>query len=384
MVNSFVSADDLASEMTVVRNEMEAGENNPVGILVERVLSTAYLWHNYANSTIGARADVENMAIERLQAFYRKYYQPDNAVLVVAGNFDETLALELVAEKFGPIPRPQRTEDDVIWPTYTTEPSQDGERSVTLRRVGDVPVAVAAYHVPPGSHPDFAAVDVLSFVLGDNPSGRLYAALVDAGLATQTGSAAFQLREAGPLLTFAMVAPDGDLDAALGVMNGTVEGVLTRPVTGEEVDRARTAILNDITRSFNSSAGIALQLSEWAAMGDWRLFFLHRDRIDAVTADDVNRVAQAFIKPDNRTVGRFIPTGRSSPGFRTSRRWLRDTRDATWWQRGRRSIRLRRTSTRGRSPTRCPTGSRWLSSPRRRAGTWPSCGCGCTSATRSR
>ena len=310
MVNSFVSADDLASEMTVVRNEMEAGENNPVGILVERVLSTAYLWHNYANSTIGARADVENMPIERLQAFYRKYYQPDNAVLVVAGNFDETLALELVAEKFGPIPRPQRTEDDVIWPTYTTEPSQDGERSVTLRRVGDVPVAVAAYHVPPGSHPDFAAVDVLSFVLGDNPSGRLYAALVDAGLATQAGSAAFQLREAGPLLTFAMVAPDGDLDAALGVMNGTVEGVLTRPVTGEEVDRARTALLNDINRSFNSSAGIALQLSEWAAMGDWRLFFLHRDRIDAVTADDVNRVAQAFIKPDNRTVGRFIPTER--------------------------------------------------------------------------
>jgi len=310
MVNSFVSADDLASEMTVVRNEMEAGENNPVGILVERVLSTAYLWHNYANSTIGARADVENMPIERLQAFYRKYYQPDNAVLVVAGNFDETLALELVAEKFGPIPRPQRTEDDVIWPTYTTEPSQDGERSVTLRRVGDVPVAVAVYHVPPGSHPDFAAVDVLSFVLGDNPSGRLYAALVDAGLATQAGSAAFQLREAGPLLTFAMVAPDGDLDAALGVMNGTVEGVLTRPVTGEEVDRARTALLNDINRSFNSSAGIALQLSEWAAMGDWRLFFLHRDRIDAVTADDVNRVAQAFIKPDNRTVGRFIPTDR--------------------------------------------------------------------------
>ena len=310
MVNSFVSADDLASEMTVVRNEMEAGENNPVGILVERVLSTAYLWHNYANSTIGARADVENMPIERLQAFYRKYYQPDNAVLVVAGNFDETLALELVAEKFGPIPRPQRTEDDVIWPTYTTEPSQDGERSVTLRRVGDVPVAVAAYHVPPGSHPDFAAVDVLSFVLGDNPSGRLYAALVDAGLATQAGSAAFQLREAGPLLTFAMVAPDGDLDAALGVMNGTVEGVLTRPVTGEEVDRARTALLNDINRSFNSSAGIALQLSEWAAMGDWRLFFLHRDRIDAVTADDVNRVAQSFIKPDNRTVGRFIPTDR--------------------------------------------------------------------------
>jgi zinc protease len=308
MVSSFVSAEDLASEMTVVRNEMEAGENNPFGILVERVLSTGYLWHNYANSTIGARADVENVPIERLQAFYRKYYQPDNAVLVVAGNFDQELALELIEEKFGTIPRPDRTGDNVIWPTYTAEPTQDGERSVTLRRVGDVPSAVAMYHVPAGSHPDYAAVDVLSFVLGDSPSGRLYQALVEAGIATQAGSAPFQLREAGPLLTFAMVGPGGDLDAAVQTMNETVEGVLTRPVTGEEVERARAALLNDINQSFNSSAGIALQLSEWASMGDWRLFFLHRDRIEAVTADDVNRVAQAYIKPDNRTVGRFLPT----------------------------------------------------------------------------
>jgi zinc protease len=308
MVNSFVSAEDLASEMTVVRNEMEAGENNPLGILVERVLSTGYLWHNYGNSTIGARTDVENVPIDRLQAFYRKYYQPDNAVLVVAGNFDEAHALELIEQEFGAIPRPERTGDDVIWPTYTAEPTQDGERSVTLRRVGDVPSAVSMYHVPAGSHPDYAPIAVLSFVLGDNPSGRLYEALVEAGVATQVGSAPFQLREAGPLLTYVIVRPDGDLDAAVRTMNETVDGMLTRPVTGEEVDRARTALLNDINQAFNSSAGIALQLSEWASMGDWRLFFLHRDRIEEVTADDVNRVAQAYLKPDNRTVGRFIPT----------------------------------------------------------------------------
>ena len=308
MLNSLISADDLTSEMTVVRNEMEAGENNSFGILTERVLSTAYLWHNYANSTIGARADVENVPVERLRAFYHKYYQPDNAVLVVAGNFSEERAMDFIVESFGSLPRPDREGDDILWPTYTVEPTQDGERSVTLRRVGEVPIAMSAYHVPPGSHPDYAAVDVLSFVLGDNPSGRLYQALVEGGVATQAGAGSFQLKEAGPLLTFALLAPDGDPNAAIVAMNETVEGLRARPVTEEEVERAKASMLNDINRSFNSSAGIALQLSEWSAMGDWRLFFVHRDRIRDVTAEDVNRVAQTYLKPDNRTVGRFLPT----------------------------------------------------------------------------
>lgn len=308
MVNSFVSAEDLTSEMTVVRNEMESGENNPFGILLERMLSTGYLWHNYAHSTIGARSDVENVPIERLQAFYRKYYQPDNAVLVVAGDFDEGRALELVVEKFAPIPRPDRQGDNIIWPTYTREPVQDGERAVTLERVGEVPIAMSMYHIPPGSHEDFAAVDVLRFVLGDSPSGRLYQALVESGVATAAGAGAFQLMEAGPLLTFANLSPEGDVEAAMRVMNETVEGVLTTPVTGDEVERARASLINDINQAFTSSVGIALQLSEWSARGDWRLFFLHRDRIESLTADDVNRVAQAYIKPSNRTVGRFIPT----------------------------------------------------------------------------
>ena len=152
MVNSFISKDDLESEMTVVRSEMEAGENNPFGMLMDRTLSTMYLWHNYGKSTIGARSDVENVPIERLQAFYRKYYQPDNAMLVIAGKFDEAKALELVVEKFGAIPRPDRSGANYLYPTYTREPTQDGERSITLRRVGDVQLVMASFHVPPGSH----------------------------------------------------------------------------------------------------------------------------------------------------------------------------------------------------------------------------------------
>jgi zinc protease len=308
MVNSFIAKEDLDSEMTVVRNEMEAGENNPIGILFERVLSTAYLWHNYGNSTIGARSDVENVPIERLQAFYRKYYQPDNAILVVAGNFEEERALELIVEKFGAIPAPVREGADILYPTYTVEPTQDGERMVTLRRVGDAQYVMTAYHVPSGSHDDYAPVAVLAQVLGDTPSGRLYEALVETQIATQTAAFAGQFREAGPLLMFASVRKEGDLDAAWSTLNETVEGVLQTPVTGEEIERAKAALLKQIELAFNNSAGIALQLSEWASMGDWRLLFLHRDRLEAVTADEVNRVAHAYIKPDNRTVGLFYPT----------------------------------------------------------------------------
>ena len=196
MVNSHIAKKDLDSEMTVVRNEFEAGENSPSGVLEERVLSTAYLWHNYAHSTIGARADIEGVPIERLQAFYRMYYQPDNAVLLVAGKFDESKTLALIQEDFGRIPKPSRK----LPAFYTQEPTQDGERQVTLRRTGDLQVLLAAYHVPSGAHPDFAAVDVLTLVLGEQPSGRLHKALVEAKKASGVGGFNYQLHDPGTLL----------------------------------------------------------------------------------------------------------------------------------------------------------------------------------------
>ena len=134
LVNSFVKGEDLLSEMTVVRNEFERGENSPGSVLSERIHAAAYEWHNYGKSTIGNRSDIERVPIENLQAFYKKYYQPDNVVLIVAGKFDEAKALALVEKYLGSIPKPTRKLDA----TYTEEPPQDGERTVTLRRVGAV------------------------------------------------------------------------------------------------------------------------------------------------------------------------------------------------------------------------------------------------------
>ena len=313
MINSFISADDLESEMTVVRNEWERGENSPGAVLQKRLMSTAYQWHNYGNSTIGARADIENVPIDRLQAFYRKYYQPDNAVLAIAGKFDPERAIELVEEKFGPIPRPERTGANQLFPTYTAEPAQDGERSVTLRRVGDVQLAMAAYHVPAGSHEDFAALDVLAYVLSTQPAGRLYKKVVEPGLAAGAGAFAFQLHDPGVLLANVQVRKEDDLTTATDAMLDTLHGLVDEPPTEEEVERAKANFAANFELAFNNPNSIARQISEWASMGDWRLMFLHRDRLEKVTPEDVVAVAEKYLKPSNRTIGYYYPTDETPP-----------------------------------------------------------------------
>ncbi|MGD9841967.1 MAG: M16 family metallopeptidase [Steroidobacteraceae bacterium] len=304
MINSYVAKKDLDTEMTVVRNEFERGENNPGSVLEERIMSTAYLWHNYGNSTIGARADIENVPIERLQDFYKTYYQPDNAVLLIAGKIDEHKTLELVRKHFSPIPKPTR----VLPSIYTLDPTQDGEREVVLRRTGDIQVVGAAYHVPSGAHADFAALDIISEVLGDEPSGRLYKSLVETKQAANVYSYSYQLHDPGMALMFAEVRQGNSLQTARDTLIKTVEGLATQPPTEEEVERARANLLNKIELDLNDSADIGKTLSEWIGMGDWRLYFLHRDRLRIVTVTDVQRVAATYFKPSNRTVGIFIPT----------------------------------------------------------------------------
>lgn len=308
MVNSYIAASDLASEMTVVRNEFESGENDPGGVLLERILSSAYLWHNYGKSTIGARSDIESVPIERLQGFYRKYYQPDNAMLVVAGKFDPDSALAVIARTFGRLAAPARDGAMTLWPTYTRDPAQDGERTVTLRRAGDVQAVIMAWHVPPGAHPDFAAIDVLTHILGAPSTGRLYRRLVGGGLASSVRAYAYQLRDPGMLIVDARVPLTGDVAEVQAAINGVVDSLLgASPVTTVDVDRAKASLRRGIELQFTNAVSVGLGLSEWAAMGDWRLVFLHRDRIQAVTPEGVMRVARAYLKPTNRTTGVFVP-----------------------------------------------------------------------------
>jgi zinc protease len=304
MVNSHVRKSDLDSEMTVVRNEFEMGENNPNSVLSQRMTRLAFAAHNYGYPTIGLRSDIEMVPIGRLQAFYRTWYQPDNALLTIGGKFDEAQALALVVKHFGGLPKPIRT----LPALYTTEPTQDGERAVTLRRTGDVQIVSAIYRIPAASDPGYPAVDVLSQVFGTAVTGRLHRALVQKGLASSAWGYERMLRDPGYASFGAIVPKDGALEPARDALLAALEGAGREPITDAEVDRSRTALLNDIEKVQLESATLWRLLPEYAAMGDWRLFYLYRDRMRKVTTAEVQRAADAFLKPANRVLGMFVPT----------------------------------------------------------------------------
>jgi zinc protease len=302
LVNSFVKREDLASEMTVVRNEFERGENSPQGVLMQRIHAAAYEWHNYGKSTIGNRSDIERVPIDNLKAFYKTFYQPDNVVFIVAGKFEEPKALALVQKYLGSIPKPTRKLND----TYTEEPPQDGERVVVLRRVGAGGQVGVAYHMPAASHPDWAPLNLLGGIVSQSPNGRLYKALVESKKATSAFAGAGNNHDPGLFTASAQTEPE-QLDAARATLLETLEKMSEVPFTKDEVEKAKVRSRRaDEARQSNSSQ-MAQSLSSAASLGDWRLLFLQRDAIEAVTADDVNRVAKTYFRKDNRTVGVFIP-----------------------------------------------------------------------------
>lgn len=303
MVNSHVARQDLGTEMTVVRNEMERGENDAGRILNQRTMSLMFDWHNYGHATIGARTDVENVDIPSLRAFYRLYYQPDNATLTLSGKFDPARALRAVADAFGAIPKPVRRLPEL----YTLDSAQDGERSVTLRRDGGVPLIQVGYHVPAGSARDYAAVELLTLILGDTPSGRLYKRLTQKQLASSVSSESYALLDPGALFANAQLSPGQDIDKARAELLATIESIADEPIAADEFMRAKLKWLKDWEQVFMNPEAVGLAMSEAIAQGDWRLFFFTRDRVRNTSLADVQRVAQQYLVPANRTVGTYLP-----------------------------------------------------------------------------
>jgi zinc protease len=304
MVNMTMLGKDLVTEMPVVRNEMESGENSPQNVLFERVLSAAYNFHNYGKTVIGARTDVERVPIANLAVFYKKYYQPDNADVVVSGQFDETKALAFIADTLGKIPKPDR----VITQPYTVEPTQEGEREVILRRVGTTQQVLVVYHVPAALHPDIAPLDVFAAILGEPQTGRLYKALVDTKLAVSSTMDIEEMHDPGWAQATADLKPDQSIDEARKALLKNIEDFAANPPTPEEVARAKARILKNYDLMLSNSQRVALELGDYIGEGDWRTFFLEREELAKVTPADVLRVAKAYFKSSNRTLGEFIPT----------------------------------------------------------------------------
>ncbi|MDY7547075.1 pitrilysin family protein [Glaciimonas sp. CA11.2] len=303
MLHSFVARKDLDSEMTVVRNEFEKGENSPVSVLFKRMQGVAFDWHSYGKPTIGNRSDVESVKIENLQAFYRTYYQPDNAVLLISGKFDTEKALTWVNEAFGKLPKPSRKLPEF----WTVEPTQDGERSFVIRREGDIQIVAVAYKVPSELHPDSNAISFAASILADTPNGRLYKALVETGKATSVFNYEMTGYAPGLLVIAAVVKKNEPIEPVRAALVDAIESFSTTPPTAEEMDRIKRNTANGYENLMNDPQQIGVAMSSAIALGDWRLLFLGRDQLKQVTSAQVAEVAAKYFKRDNRTVGIFQP-----------------------------------------------------------------------------
>lgn len=304
MVNSTLLKKDLDTEFSVVRNEFEIGESQPSRVLMERLLSTAYLWHNYGNSTIGSKEDIERVDVESLRKFYKKYYQPDNATLIINGNFDEEKALQYVKNYFSIIPKPER----VLPKTYSVEPPQDGERSVVLRRAGDAQMIAAIYHGAAYADTDYPAIDLLLEILKSDPSGYLYKSLIDTKIGSGLWAFSPALRDPGFIYLNLDVPKDKNIGEVQTVFLKELDKIKDLNYTEVDLERGRSKLLKQIEDVKNNSLYFSIGLTEKVGAGDYRLWFLYRDLVEKLTLNDIKRVAEKYFKPSNRTYGVFIPT----------------------------------------------------------------------------
>jgi zinc protease len=291
------------SEMSVVRNEFEIGENDPEEALHKALLASAIQAHPYHWETIGYRSDIEGVSTEKLREHYRAFFHPDNSEAILAGDFDTDTALALFDREFGAFPNAARPVPQVI----TTEPPQEGERRVVVQRPGSTALVSIAYLRPGASHADFHAFDVLASVLGDGVNARLYQALVERGLATAVHADNWTLRDPYPLVVGATCAPgkgNAEVEAAL---KAVVADIAANGIGEDELRRAQQRIEVAVARQRDGPYRVASALGEAVASADWKWFLTYVDRINAVRTEDVKRVAATYLVPARATVGWFVP-----------------------------------------------------------------------------
>ncbi len=308
LVNCFIRAEDLFSEMTVVRSEFEMNENMPQQILMQRMNANAFEWHNYGKTVIGSKADIERVPVNNLRRFYQKYYRPDNVVLIVTGKVDEKSVIEIATKYFGALSKPA-AELDL---TYTQEPNQDGERVVYLRRTGGTPTVGVVYHIPSASHSDYPAIKLLSQMLGMEPNGILFQEMVKTQRASQVSAMSMECYDPGMLTAMATpadaMADEQAVSSLASQLATLMESGLDKYLTPELLEQAKAALAKSFEQGVLDSKSLAMTLSDWSAYGDWRLFFLTRDRTENVSLDDLNRVAGEYLRASNRTTGIYLPT----------------------------------------------------------------------------
>jgi zinc protease len=303
MANSVFDEDEVASERGVIISEREGNENSPGFYVMEEMSAAAFKLHPYGLPVVGFKSDLYTITRRDLWNYYRRFYAPNNAVAVAVGDFDTAEMVALVEDEFGPIKRRRGTR-----PRRIVEPPQEGERRVTVRRPGPVPQLSHAYHVPEGSHPDTVPLWVLGAVLQAGRSSRLYRALVSSGLAANVGAGSALTRDPYLFRISATARPGVELARIEEVATQEVDGLIREGVPDQELAKVKRQLRAGHLFSTEGVSNQAHYLGLYEIAHRWQGFETYLDDLARVTADDVARVAATYLRPDNRTVGWFVPT----------------------------------------------------------------------------
>ena len=310
MRSAFIRDEDRKTEMTVVRNEFERGENDPWEALDKNIWATAYQAHPYHHSTIGWRSDIENVPTERLKAFYDTFYWPNNATVTVIGDFDKAKTLVLLDQKFGSISRSAHTIPEM----YTTEPVQEGPRRVTVKRAGEVPIIGIAHKIPEGTNKDIYPLQILGRILGYGKTSRFYKKFIDTGIAADVSVWSHPLHDNGLFITYLFIAGDDPCDdVEKGILDQYAK-IISDGVEAEELQRAKSQIKAQTAFTRDGTYSVASNLNEAIALGDWTYYTTFLEKIENVSIEEIQRVANTYLTEDQSTTGFFIPKPKDQNG----------------------------------------------------------------------
>ncbi len=313
MRNLRLRQSDRDAEMSVVRNELERGENSPEEALDKEIYAISYREHPYHHPTIGWRSDVEKVPMERLKAFYDTFYWPNNCTVIVVGDFETGAVLKLIEKYYGKIEKSPRAIPDV----YTIEPPQEGERRFKISRSGDLCRVWVAHRTPASRHPDHHALNVISHLLGGSHdrSSRLYKALIDSGLAMDAACRHDELRDPALMIVAATLTPDADPGLVEKVILDELERLKTEAVSEAELAPIKSANRKGSILARADQLELAFALGEAEARDSWRWLSSFDHKFEAVLADDIISVAKKYFEKDSRTVGIFIPKPEAEEDF---------------------------------------------------------------------
>ncbi|OQY99079.1 MAG: hypothetical protein B6D35_10285 [Candidatus Brocadia sp. UTAMX2] len=290
------------SERDVVMEERRLRtENSPMGLLIEQLNAVAFIAHPYRWPTIGWRSDIQNLTKADTEEYFKRYYAPNNAVIVMVGDFLPDEAIRLVEKYFGDIPgqpAPPKVK--------TVEPEQKGERRVEIEFESNPYIAIS-YHIPAIGHPDLYALDILSSLLSDGRTARLYKSLIEEKRIAVMAHAYNGIGKYPDTFTFIAVprAPHtlAEIESAF---YEEIENLKKTPPTDWEVQKIKNQLEADFIRDLNSASGLANEIGEFEVLSDWRYINTFMDKLSQVTAGDVMRVANKYLTKNNRTVAMLV------------------------------------------------------------------------------